>query len=127
MRKLIAIAALSLALLLAPAAAYADGIGGVDCSEGNNSQSAICNPQTSGDTNPISGEDGILLKATKLIAYISGAAAIIIILVGSIQFITAGGDANKAAGARRTVLNAAIGLVVIVAAASLITFVVHRI
>ena len=107
-----------------------DAFNGVDCS-GKQSQSAVCKDKNSGD--PIAGENGVLLKITNIVAYIAGGIAIIMILVGSVRFITSGSDISTNSrtdtdveAARDTVVNALIGLAVIVLAKLLITFVVTR-
>jgi uncharacterized ferredoxin-like protein len=99
---------------------------GVGCGGGGDaSGSAICNGQSKG--NPISGPNGLLHKITLFIALIAGAAAIILLIVGAIRFITSGGDSNAVSSAKGTIVNALIGLAIIVFSASIITFVVDRI
>lgn len=113
------------ALVAVPAPANAFNIfRGADCSNAETQDSAVCSSRTS--TNPISGDDGILLQITRLVAFIGGVAAVIIIMIGGIKFITSGGDPNKISSAKNTVLYAMIGLAVIVLAASLISFIVSR-
>lgn len=116
-------AALAL-LVAAPAHTAAFDLFGPNCSGGETQDSAVCSSRTS--TNPISGDDGILLQVTRLVAFIGGTAAVIIIIIGGIKFITSGGDPGKISTAKNTVLYAMIGLAVIVLAASLISFVVSR-
>jgi len=109
----------------APSYSYAEynSFNGVDCS-GRNQQSAICNGKTS--DNPISGDNGIITKIANIISYIAGAAAVIFILVGSLRYITAGGDASNAKKARDIILYSIIGLAVIVLARTLVIFVVNK-
>lgn len=112
-------------MLVSPVPAQAfDLFKGADCNTANHGDSAVCNSKT--DQNPLTGDDGLLLKISKIIAFIAGAAAIIIMIVGSIQYVTAGGDPANAKNARNTVLYALIGLAVIVLAESLIAFVVRK-
>jgi hypothetical protein len=75
---------------------------------------------------PISGPHGALRKVSLIIATIAGVAAVIIIIIGGLQYITSGGDPQKAAGARNAIIGAAVGLVIIVAAESIIVFVVSK-
>jgi len=113
---------------LAPRAAFAfDATAGVDCADKNNATSAVCTSSNNGKNNPLSGPNGLLIKITDIIAYVAGAAAVIVIIVGGIKFATAGGDSNNAASARTTVLNALIGLIVIVLARALIEYVIARV
>lgn len=107
-----------------PAEAY--GVfGGVDCSGGDAANSAVCQDKGNGD--PLTGSGGALLTIANIVAYIGGAAAIIIIIISAINYITSGGDAEKISGAKRTLIGAVVGLVVIALAKSLITYVVSRI
>ena len=52
--------------------------------------------------------------------------AIIYLMVGGYQYVTAGGNAEQATAARTTILNALIGLVVIFSAFAVVNFVVSR-
>ena len=109
---------------LQPAAAF-DPYGGVKCS-GKNDQSAVCKSPTP-TNDPLSGNNGILINVADIVAFVAGAAAIIIILMGSIKYITSAGGANNATAARNMVLYALIGLAVVVRARSIINFVITRI
>lgn len=80
-----------------------------------------------GDKNPISGNtDSVLYKITRMLAAIAASIAVIIMIVGGISMMTSGGDSQKFSNGRNTLIFAAIGLVVIVLAQALITFVVNR-
>jgi hypothetical protein len=129
-RLLLAVMLLSLCFMATPLRAAAfdpfgsnPSTGGVDCS-GDAKSSAVCTDKTS--TDPISGSNGVLLKITKIVAFVGGAAAVIVLLIGSLRYITSNGDANAISSAKQTIIGAIIGLVVIVIAASLITFVVEK-
>jgi len=77
--------------------------------------------------NPITGTNGTIAKASRLIAYIAGVAAIIIMIVAGIMYILSSGDPQKVASAKNTFLYALIGLVVVVAAQTIIVFVLNSI
>lgn len=49
--------------------------------------------------------------------------AVIILIVGGIQYLTAGGNAEKAEGAKKLIINAVIGIVIILAAAFILALV----
>lgn len=95
----------------------------VNCSDSKQANSSVCNTK---DGDPLAGKDGIFLKITNVIAYIAGVAALIMIIVSGINFMTSNGDSAKVTSARHTLTNAIIGLVVIILAKTLITFVVVR-
>jgi hypothetical protein len=114
-----------------PVSAY-DTFQGVDCSgagQGNtnsSANSAICNSKANGDNNPLTGKDGLLINIGSIISYVAGAGAIIVILIGSLRYITSGGDPAAAKTARDAVLYALIGLVVIILARTIIYFIVSK-
>ena len=67
------------------------------------------------------------MKVEGVIAIIAGLAAVIMIIVGAFRFVTSSGDAQKAASARTTILSAVIGLVIIVLAQAILTFIVNKV
>lgn len=64
-----------------------------------------------------------LKNAVNTLLFVAGVAAVIIIVVGAIRFVTSEGDSSQATRARSTVVYAAVGLVVCVAAYAIINFV----
>ncbi len=96
---------------------------GVDCSKA--SDSTVCQSVSTED--PITGTTGILNKVTNLIAIIAGVAAVIIMILAGIRYITSNGDAEAVSRAKKTIIFAAAGLVVIVVARQIIYFVIARI
>lgn len=116
------IVSLGLAAIPASAAAF-QAFPTVDCGS-DAANSAVCGSKT--NQNPISGSGGLLLNITNIVAYVAGAAAVIIIIVSGIRYITSGGDSNAIASAKNTIAGALIGLVVIVLARTLITYVIMQ-
>lgn len=119
--RLILIVAALLVLGVTPAQAY-DPYNGVECS-GKAAKSAVCHAQTS---NPLAGPDSTIAHITTIVATIAGGIAIIILLVGSIRYITSGGDAGNVKKAKDTILYALIGIAVIVLARTLIIYVLLK-
>jgi hypothetical protein len=93
------------------------------CGSGANTSDA-CKATT---TNPLTGPNGVFKKVSLVIAFIAGVSAVIVILVAGVMFVTAGGDAQKVAGARKTIIGAVIGLVVIAMSEALVIFVVSKV
>ena len=58
----------------------------------------------------------LISKALGIITIIAGVGFLFYFIFGAVNWITSGGDAQKAAAARNTILNALIGLVVTVIA-----------
>lgn len=96
---------------------------GVQCN-GPAASSPVCHAPTS---DPLTGNNGIIVKATNLIALIAGIAAVIMIIVAGIKFITSQGDSGSVGEARKTIIYASVGLVVIVLARTIITYVVSKV
>jgi len=89
---------------------------------GGRGTSALC----SGTDQPIYGSGSVLQKATYVLSIIGGVAAVIVIIVAGIMFVTANGNAQQATNARNAVIGAIVGLVLIAAAVSIVTFVVNK-
>lgn len=130
MRRLIFIflAAVSLCLpvLAAQPVAAFDPFGSTkaECQEVNADSSPCTSDPNQG--NPLAGPDGILIKVTNLLAVAGGVAAVIMIMINGIRFILSGGNPDRVSGARDGVVYSVIGLIVIIAARSIIVFVLNR-
>jgi hypothetical protein len=85
-------------------------------------------PQQFGGQNiaPIVPSDGNLLdlasKMVDTILIIISVVAVLYLIYGGIQYITAGGDADKASKGRVTITNAIIGIIIIIAAFAIYRF-----
>lgn len=112
-------------VLLAPVAALAYDPFSGPCSGNGTGESTVCaNIDTS---NPLIGSNGLIVKIGYILAILSGIAAVVTIVVSGLLYITSGGDAAKAKGARDAIVSTVIGLVVIALASTLIAFVLSRI
>lgn len=94
------------------------------CAVPGASTSSIC---STGTSDPISGPHGIIHKVVLVVGTVGSVSAIIIIIVGSLMFTIAGGDAGKIKTARETILYAAIGLVIIASSQTIIIFIIDRV
>lgn len=95
--------------------------------EGNTgNKSDICNTPA---TDPLTGQngDGIIIKAANLIAMITGVAAVIIIIVAGLQYITAAGEPNKVSNAKQAIIFALVGLAIVLIARTIVAFIIRRI
>lgn len=106
-----------------PALAATDVFQGA-CSGTGSSNSAAC--QAKGD-DPLTGPNGIITRATRLVGYITGVAAIIIMIVGGFMYVTSDGDSSKISNAKNTVIYAFVGLIIVIAAQAIIVFILSRI
>jgi len=89
---------------------------------GHNSNNPACQ-----NDNPISGKNGVLTRTISLVSYIAGIAAIIVLMVGGIMYVTSGGDSGKTATGRDMIIYALVGLVIIVLARSIVVFIINRV
>ena len=97
------------------------------CSEPAAKTSAYCVGIAGPTDNPIAGPNGLLIKIANVIAVIAGMVIVIMIIVAGIRYITSSGDSAGIQKAKDTILHSLIGLIVIVLARVLVTFVVNRI
>jgi len=106
--------------LLAPASALAASTIPA-CDIPGTSGATVCKDQNSAEANknPIIS---IIKTAINIVSYMAGAAAVIAILISSIRFLTANGDENSIAGARRTLIFAGAGLIVVIVAQAIVAF-----
>lgn len=88
------------------------------------SDASICN---AGSDDPVTGESGVLRKVLLMISYVAGVAAVIMVLLGGLKFITANGDPNSITSARNTVLYALIGVVVFLLSQIIVRFVISSV
>ena len=76
--------------------------------------------------NDIYGPDGLLTRAAGLIARLVGITAVIMIIIGGFKYVTSAGDSSNVKSAKDTILFAIVGIVVAVAAQSIVVFVLSK-
>jgi hypothetical protein len=74
--------------------------------------------------NPLSGNDGILMRVVKLLSFVTGVASVIIIILAGLKYVTADGDSNSITSAKHTIQYGLVGLVVTIVAEAIILFVI---
>ncbi len=93
------------------------------CNNPASNSAAVCKDSSS-TSDPVSGPNGVVIKITNIIATVAGVAATIILILAGLRYIQSSGNTDDVAGARRTIIYATVGLVVIVLARTLIVLVV---
>lgn len=107
----------------APAGAVGDLFGQV-CT-GSRVDSAVCKEKTQqGSQNPVAQTIG---NIARILAVVIGVAAVIVIIIGGLLFITSAGDSGKVARARSLILYAVVGIIVAALAGAITTFITNRI
>ena len=86
-----------------------------------NSSSAACQDLSKSD-----GLPNILKNATNIVLFIAGALAVIMIIYGSIRFMTAHGNEKQVESARLIVTYSVIGLIIAILAYDLVNFVLSN-
>ena len=71
--------------------------------------------------------DSAIQTAINLFSILVGVAAVIMIIIGGLKYITSGGDSNSTAGAKNTILYAIIGLVIVALSQVIVRFVLSRV
>jgi hypothetical protein len=88
--------------------------------EGLGAVGASCGGGEAGLTTTVQGVIRVLL-------FVVGVAAVIMLIIGGIRYILSGGDSQAAAAAKNTVIYAIIGIIVAVLAWAIVNFVFGRI
>lgn len=126
--KRIVVLVTTLLCLLMPATALAaynpNPLHGACSANGNVGSSATACSADGSD--PITGPNGVLRKITLLLGVIAGVTAVIIIMLNGFRYVTANGDAQKAASARNGIVGSIVGLVIIAASTTIVVFVVSK-
>jgi len=107
-------ASLAVAFCLAPA------LPAVTASAATNVFSGACSAKGAGDSSacqqngkdPLTGENGLLVKIARLISFLTGVAAVILILVSALMYVMSDGDSGKVHSSRTTLVYAAVGLII---------------
>lgn len=116
----------SFTMLVSSQRAYAFDPFGQVC-DNTTTDSSVCTDKDS-TGNPFSGNDGILLTAARIISFITGIASVLMVLFGSIKYITATtrDDGKAVASAKSTITYAFVGVIVSALAQGLIIFIINR-
>lgn len=80
-----------------------------------------------GDTGPCNtnGVGNIAEGAVKIISYVAGVLAIIMVIVAGFKYIVSGGDSGKVGSAKNTLIYALVGIAIAVFAQFLVHFVIN--
>jgi hypothetical protein len=77
------------------------------------------------NTDPIAGPEGIINKAADIVALITGIGAVIMIIIGGLNYTTSGGNAEKAALAKRQIIYSLVAVAIVALAWTLTTLVIN--
>lgn len=94
-----------------------------DCASGTDIRSGIDCASQQQKTQSVSGG---IKTAVNTLLFVVGIAAVIVIIVSGLRFITAGGNPQSVSSARDSILYAVIGLVVAILAYAIVNFVLGQ-
>lgn len=93
---------------------------------GTGSSATVCADRGT-TNNPLTGPNGVLTNVTNILAAAAGIIGLIFIIWAGIKYITANGDSAQISQAKKTIIYALVGLVVVAVARPLINFVLSRV
>lgn len=102
------------------------GAGNGDCtdpSKGGILNGANCAAPT-GATNNLFANGGLFNKLSNTLIFIVGAVAVIMLIVGGLQYVLSAGNEKSVGTAKNTILYAIIGIIVAVIAYAIVNFVI---
>jgi len=110
-------AASSVAVVMTSHAVFAAGISGA------NSTQASSGANAAAPTGSPTSLTGLFQTITNVIIYVVGAIAVIMLVVGGLQYVLSNGDSKRVEGAKNTILYSIIGIVVAVLGYAIVQFV----
>ncbi len=82
--------------------------------QGEAANSPVCNQaRGQGNSDPVAGNDGILIKADNIISLVAGIAALVMVFIGGLFYTTSAGNEDHMRSARTRIVSALIGLGII--------------
>ncbi len=69
----------------------------------------------------------IIRTVISILSLIVGVAAVVMIIVGGLKYITSGGDSNSVSSAKNTIIYAVVGLVIVALAQAIVHFVLDKV
>ncbi|MBI3231918.1 MAG: hypothetical protein HYZ51_02465 [Candidatus Doudnabacteria bacterium] len=119
----LAVKFISVLTALGPAAAFAQS----DVSRGLNSIRLLFPIGGISGSQTLTGPTGLIYRIVSLLLFVAGALAVVFVIIGGYQYITSAGNEEQSEKGKKTLLNAIIGIVVIVLSYVIINVVVNTI
>lgn len=76
---------------------------------------------------PIEGDDSLVKNVVDVITLVSGMIAVIMVVIGGLRYVLSNGDPQGTQSAKNTILYAIVGVIIAIAARSIVLFVVDRV
>lgn len=111
-------------MVMMPATVYADCPG----SANNNPKAQVLKGVGTAGGNCSGAKVGdVANTVVNILSIIVGIAAIIMIIISGLKYVTSGGDANKVGSAKTTLIYALVGLAIAISAKFLVDFITERV
>lgn len=113
---------------LIPSPVYAAGNVDVfsEVCKNNANKSAVCK-ETKSTENPLFGPNGVITYAIKFMSVLVGVAAVIILILAGLKFITSGSNPQDVSKAREMIIYAIAGIIIALTAQIIVNFFLNRI
>lgn len=113
-------------LSLAPISVGAVDITSPVCTATGN-KPVVCKDAAAARTgNPLLGPTGIVTRGVQIFIMIVGVVTLFVMLINAVRMMTSMGNPDSANSARNGIIYAAIGLVIVIGAQSIVTFVLRK-
>lgn len=120
MNTLFALALLVVPFVAQPVVAYAA------CGSGSNSQQQVLDGiGDAGSDCTDTGVTNLVSAAVTILSFVAGIAAVIMIVISGLRYVTSGGDSGKVASAKNALIYALVGIAVAALAQLLVHFALH--
>ena len=86
--------------------------------------SPLCKPASDSGQNPIVR---LINTVASIVAVVTGLAAVVMIIIGGLTFITSAGNPEKVANSRRRIIYAVVGLIVVALASVVTVFITNKV
>ncbi len=117
-----AVFAMTAPMVAVPAVAHAE-----DIIKGNLCQGVNFDTNTTCTENAKADPKALLKKVVQWLIIIIGSISVIMIIYGGFKYITSGGDSNNVTAAKNTIMYALIGLVIVLFAQGIVSFVLKEV
>jgi hypothetical protein len=115
MKRLVSAFGLTLLITFIPSVVIGQSDAAQTACDGITATGATCGDDT--------GINDVIVAVVNVLLYVVGVAAVIVIIIGAIRYVTSQGDSQAAASARQTIIYAVIGMVIAIMSFAIVNFV----
>lgn len=119
---------MALAFVLLPIGSFASTAYAANCGHGSSAKDQVLNGVGQTGTDCSKAESNVantVSAAVQILSIVIGIAAVVEVISGGFKYITSGGDPQKVANAKNTLIYALVGLVIVALAQFMVHFVIN--